>query len=33
MGHLITISAMKLQGSEGGVLYIKGSIAALKHYF
>jgi len=33
MGHLVTISAMRMQGSGAGILYIKGSIAALKHYF
>lgn len=33
MGHFMTISAMRLQGYQEGVLYMKGSIASLKHYF
>ena len=33
MGHFMTVSAMRLQGKQEGVLYMKGSIASLKHYF
>lgn len=33
MGHFMTVSAMRLQGKKEGVLYMKGSIASLKHYF
>lgn len=33
MGHFMTVSAMRLQGKQAGVLYMKGSIASLKHYF
>jgi hypothetical protein len=33
MGHFMTVSAMRLQGKQSGVLYMKGSIASLKHYF
>jgi hypothetical protein len=33
MGHYMTVSAMRLQGNQAGVLYMKGSIASLKHYF
>ena len=33
MGHFITIGAVRLQGHQAGVLYMKGSIASLKHYF
>lgn len=33
MGHFMTISAMRLYGKEAGILYMKGSIASLKHYF
>jgi hypothetical protein len=33
MGHFMTVSAMKLQGDQAGILYMKGSIASLKHYF
>lgn len=33
MGHFMTVSAMRLQGQQAGVLYMKGSIASLKHYF
>ena len=31
MGHFMTVSAMRLQGKQAGVLYMKGSIASLKH--
>jgi len=33
MGHFMTISAMRLYGNLAGILYMKGSIASLKHYF
>lgn len=33
MGHFMTVSALRLQGKKVGVLYMKGSIASLKHYF
>ena len=33
MGHFMTVGAMRLQGQQAGVLYMKGSIASLKHYF
>jgi len=33
MGHFMTVGAVRLQGSQAGVLYMKGSIASLKHYF
>lgn len=33
MGHFMTVSAMRLQGKQAGVIYMKGSIASLKHYF
>lgn len=33
MGHFMTISAMRLHGNQAGILYMKGSIASLKHYF
>lgn len=33
MGHFMTVSAMRLHGKKEGILYMKGSIAALKHYF
>ena len=33
MGHFMTVAAVRLQGSQAGVLYMKGSIASLKHYF
>lgn len=33
MGHFMTVSAMRLQGKQAGILYMKGSIASLKHYF
>lgn len=33
MGHFMTISATRLQGQQAGTLYMKGSIASLKHYF
>lgn len=33
MGHFMTISAMRLYGNQAGILYMKGSIASLKHYF
>ena len=33
MGHFMTVSAMRLFGKKEGILYMKGSIAGLKHYF
>ena len=33
MGHFMTISATRRQGKQAGTLYMKGSIASLKHYF
>ena len=33
MGHFMTVGAVRLQGEQAGVLYMKGSIASLKHYF
>lgn len=33
MGHFLTVGAVRLQGEQAGVLYMKGSIATLKHYF
>ena len=33
MGHFMTICAVKVQGEQDGVLYMKGSIATLKQYF
>lgn len=33
MGHFMTVSAMRLHGKKEGILYMKGSIAGLKHYF
>ena len=33
MGHFMTISATRLAGQQAGILYMKGSIATLKHYF
>lgn len=33
MGHFLTICAVRLQGTQEGMLYMKGSIASLKHYF
>lgn len=33
MGHFMTISATRLHGNKAGTLYMKGSIASLKHYF
>jgi hypothetical protein len=33
MGHFMTVSAMRLVGNKEGILYMKGSIASLKHYF
>lgn len=33
MGHFMTICATRLQGRQAGTLYMKGSIASLKHYF
>lgn len=33
MGHFMTVSAQRMLGKQTGVLYMKGSIAALKHYF
>ena len=32
-GHFLTISAVKVFGSNLGILYMKGSISALKDYF
>jgi hypothetical protein len=29
----MTVGAVRLQGKQAGVLYMKGSIASLKHYF
>jgi hypothetical protein len=33
MGHFLTVCAVRLQGKQEGMLYMKGSIASLKHYF
>ena len=33
MGHFMTVCAVRLQGQTEGMLYMKGSIATLKHYF
>jgi len=33
MGHFMTVCALRQQGKLAGVLYMKGSIASLKHYF
>jgi len=33
MGHFMTICAVRIQGQQAGVLYMKGSIATLKQYF
>ena len=33
MGHFLTISAVKINGSNLGILYMKGSILAIKQYF
>lgn len=33
MGHFLTVSAVRLHGKKEGLLFMKGSIAALKHYF
>lgn len=33
MGHFLTISAVKVYGSNLGILYMKGSISAIKDYF
>ncbi len=33
ISHFMTFSALRLQGKKIGVLYMKGSIASLKHYF
>ena len=33
MGHFLTISAVKVFGSNLGILYMKGSISAIKDYF
>lgn len=33
MGHFMTICAVRTQGYQEGVLYMKGSIATLKQYF
>ena len=32
MGHFMTIIACRLRGKQTGTLYMKGSIASLKHY-
>jgi hypothetical protein len=32
-GHFLSISAVKVYGSNLGILYMKGSISALKDYF
>jgi len=29
----MTVGAVRLQGEQAGILYMKGSIASLKHYF
>ena len=33
MGHFLTICAVKVFGSDMGILYMKGSISAIKDYF
>ena len=33
MGHFLTISAVKINGNNTGILYMKGSILAIKEYF
>ena len=33
MGHFMTVGAVRLQSRQEGILYMKGSIASLKHYF
>ena len=33
MGHFLTISAVKINGKNTGILYMKGSILAIKEYF
>jgi hypothetical protein len=33
LGHFMTVAAVRLHGTQAGVLYMKGSIASLKHYF
>lgn len=33
MGHFMTICAVRTQGNQEGILYMKGSIATLKQYF
>jgi hypothetical protein len=33
MGHFMTICAVRVQGQQEGILYMKGSIATLKQYF
>ena len=33
MGHFLTICAVKVTGTATGVLYMKGSMAAMKDYF
>lgn len=32
MGHFMTICAVRIKGQSNGILYMKGSIATLKHY-
>lgn len=33
MGQFMTISAVRVKDSAIGILYMKGSLASLKHYF
>ena len=33
MGHFMTIAAVKVVDTSTGILYMKGSLASLKHYF
>ena len=33
LGHFITISAVRLQGHQAGILFMKGSITSMKPYF
>jgi hypothetical protein len=33
MGHFLTICAVKVFGSNLGILYMKGSLSAIKDYF
>lgn len=32
LGHFMTICAVRIKGQSNGILYMKGSIASLKHY-